>query len=447
MESLPFNRPFSAVDLGANGIIAPLAALRQSWLSEKKTERVVPTSLQRALWIMGRIAGAVLLEACSSVPTPSAVSTTPDASDSIDAAAVDSAADATMLDAKADSALPLVDASAPGDAPSDAEAGCPPDGAIPDDLACTGLYSDWATKTVAVDALPYTPGLVFWSDGAIKSRWIYLPPGSKIDTTDMDDWVFPIGTKIWKSFSLDNQLIETRLVWKQPDATWAFLDYRWSADGSSAQRLRGGQKNVGGTSYEIPAESACPTCHAGRNDIVLGFDFVGLGISAAQGVTLASLATQGKLTAAPPTTSVVIPEDTTGKAAAALGWLHVNCGVSCHSADDNAVAIATHLYTKILSTQLYADAGADGGATAVARLDAYTTEVNVPASLMPGGQSYLRIAPGDATRSLVPLMALARGDDAGFEAMPTLVSHIPDTAGVALVTAWIDALAVPPASP
>ena len=103
-----------------------------------------------------------------------------------------------------------------GVAPGDG--GCPTDGAIPDDLSCTGLYSDWATKTIASDAIPYTPALVFWSDGADKSRWLYLPPGTTIDTTDMDNWVFPVGTKIWKQFVLDGQLVETRLIWKTATA-------------------------------------------------------------------------------------------------------------------------------------------------------------------------------------------------------------------------------------
>ena len=172
------------------------------------------------------------------------------------------------------------------------EAGCPTDGAIPDDLSCTGLYTDWATKTVSPTAVPYTPGLVFWSDGAQKQRWIYLPPGAQIDTTDMDDWVFPVGTKIWKSFALAGVTVETRLIWKQ-DGGWVFLDYRWAADGSSAPRLDTGETNVNGTTYEIPATSICPDCHGGRADDVLGVDLLGLGVGGAQGVTLATLAAQG----------------------------------------------------------------------------------------------------------------------------------------------------------
>ncbi len=326
------------------------------------------------------------------------------------------------------------------DASIDGPSGPCPDAGVPSDLACTGLYADWASKTVAANVSAYTPGLVFWSDGAQKQRWIYLPPGTQIDTTDMDDWVFPVGTKIWKSFTLNGVLIETRLIWKQPDTTWAYADYRWSADGTSATLLTAGEKNVGGTTYEIPATSACAQCHGGRADVVLGFDLLGIGVATAEGVTLASLVDAGRLTAPPPATTIVIPEDATKKAAAALGWLHVNCGVSCHNGEPNAVAFETHLYTKLLAAQLYPNGAADAGTGKVTDLDPYTSEVGVAASLMPGGMQYLRIAPGDAVHSLTVLTSIIRGDDGGIPQMPTLVTHIPDDAGVTELEAWINAL-------
>jgi hypothetical protein len=363
------------------------------------------------------------LEACSSAHPDATPSGASDAS---------SASDVTRGD----------EAPAPADGgASDAAVAapsCPSDGGIPDDLACTGLYADWASKTVASDVMPYTPGVVFWSDGAEKQRWLYLPPApAKIDTTDMDSWVFPVGTKIWKQFALSGQIIETRLIWKTSATVWTYLDYRWSADGTSAKRLDTGEQNVNTTTYEIPRTSECATCHAGRPDVVLGVDLIGLGVSGAQGVTLASLAAQDRFTQAPPSTSVRIPEDATGKAAAALGWLHVNCGTACHNATNGAQANYTGLYLKLLAGQI---GTADGGSPQVAQLDPYATAAGIAAHKVFNGVDYPRIDPGDAADSLVALMAAARGDDAGVEAMPPLVSHIPDTAGLALVTAWIDAL-------
>jgi hypothetical protein len=338
------------------------------------------------------------------------------------------------------------------DAAATSDGGCPDDGGIPDDLACTGLYSDWTTRTIAPDAVAYTPALVFWSDGAIKTRWLYLPPGSAIDTSDMDNWVFPVGTKIWKQFALapspssadassvdassPPQVIETRLIWKQAQG-WVFLDYRWSADGSSATRLDDGETNVNGTTYEIPATSACTQCHGGRPDSVLGIDLLGLGLAGAQGVTLSTLIAQGRLTNTPSRTTISIPEDSTQKAAAALGWLHVNCGSSCHTV--GAQGGATGLYLKLLAGQL---SGIDGGPGKVSALDSYTSTVNRLSNLTPNGHAYERIAPGDAAHSLVPLMALSRDGltDGGFKQMPPIVSHIPDGIGEAPLSAWINAL-------
>ena len=112
----------------------------------------------------------------------------------------------------------------------------------PTDLRCTGLYSDWDSKTVATDLTQYDPGLHLWSDGADKLRWIYLPPGQKIDTSDMDEWTFPVGTKVFKEFRIalgdasTETRIETRLLWKQAPGTWYRTTYRWTSDGVSDAR-------------------------------------------------------------------------------------------------------------------------------------------------------------------------------------------------------------------
>ena len=63
-------------------------------------------------------------------------------------------------------------------------------------------------------------GLELWSDGAAKQRWIAIPPGTKIDTSNIDEWVFPNGTKAWKEFRLDGKRIETRLYEKGASGTW-----------------------------------------------------------------------------------------------------------------------------------------------------------------------------------------------------------------------------------
>ena len=282
-----------------------------------------------------------------------------------------STGDATATDGALDAAI------GPDGSTSDVDAGPPLADAFsgdcgagpfgePLDLSCTGLYSDFATKTVAAENEAFTPGLALWSDGAEKQRWIDLPPGTTIDTSNMDEWTFPVGTKFFKEFALPLgdastvTRIETRMLWKTGPGSWYRTTYRWSDDGTtSATELTGGQLDAGGTGYEVPTQSDCNTCHNGRLDGVLGFEAVALGQPAAAGLTLAQLETR-KLLSAPPTTAPRVPGDATQ--ATAIGWLHMNCGTSCHNAG-NGLAAATGFHMRLdvdtLTTLQTTDRGHD----------------------------------------------------------------------------------------
>jgi hypothetical protein len=356
-------------------------------------------------------------------------------------------------DEKAPLDAPIPEDAAPFDAP--AVPPCPADAGVPTELRCTGLYADWDTKAIASDVHYYDPGFRLWSDGATKRRWIRLPPNMSIDTSNMDEWSFPVGTKVWKEFSLGGQLsaggqltgngkiVETRLLWKQSAGQWTYLLYRWSDDQMSTRLLTTGDtvpQPDGPPAYEVPTTAVCAECHGGRQDVVLGFDLVGLGVPSAGatgGLTLATLPRQW-LTQWPPSMRVAVPEDATGKAALALGFLHMNCGVTCHNASPRSKAVSTGFYAKLLAAQLFPPTGAPK-ATAT---DAYATAVNIPSRFMAG--KYMRILPGNAAQSLVPLFALARAPNAGtLLPMPPILSHRADTdpaSGVPVVQAWINAL-------
>ncbi|MGH7270724.1 MAG: hypothetical protein ACREJ3_09865, partial [Polyangiaceae bacterium] len=265
-------------------------------------------------------------------------------------------------------ALEAVDA--PPDAPpSDADTGADADADAspctldpsgePTDLRCTGLYSDWASKTLAPDVRSYDPGLHLWSDGAVKSRWVVLPPGTKIDTSNMDEWTFPVGTKFWKQFVVNGKFIETRLLHKLGPISWYPTTYAWSADNSTATELTTGELNANDAGYEIPSQAKCIKCHQGRIDYVLGFEAVGLSSPGASGVTMTSLVAQGLLTS-PPTAPITIPG--TPVEAAALGYLHANCGNACHNRG-NGIAGSTGFFMRLN----VADLGR------VQTTDAYTT--------------------------------------------------------------------------
>ncbi len=65
-------------------------------------------------------------------------------------------------------------------------------------------------------------------DGAGKRRWIALPPGTAIDGSDPDGWIFPVGTRLWKEFAFDRR-VETRYLERTSEG-WRFATYLWLAD-------------------------------------------------------------------------------------------------------------------------------------------------------------------------------------------------------------------------
>src|SRR5262245_24668859 len=58
----------------------------------------------------------------------------------------------------------------------------------PATLSQTGLYSDFAQRTLSPGVFRYVPRFELWSDGASKERYLLLSLGMKIDTSDINHW-------------------------------------------------------------------------------------------------------------------------------------------------------------------------------------------------------------------------------------------------------------------
>lgn len=305
----------------------------------------------------------------------------------------------------------------------------PPTG-LPTDVYCTGLYVDRDSSRIASEVMPYTPGVVLWSDGAEKHRYLFVPPGTQIDTTDLDAWKFPVGTKAWKEFRLDGKLVETRLFWKRSDAGWESGTYVWN--GAEATLDTTAPKGtILPSGYEIPTQKDCDKCHHGGADRLLGVEAVALSLPTAQGATLTMLAQKQLLSHPPPNPAAQLPEDSTGKAAAALGYLHANCGMPCHST--RGLGDETKLVMRIRAGELFPQA-AD-----VTALDSYRATVGQAPTTASVAQQFpgaKRITPGSHEQSLLWLVAHRRGN----YQMPPLISHKIDEAGTQQIADWIDAL-------
>jgi hypothetical protein len=269
-----------------------------------------------------------------------------------------------------------------------------------------------------------------WADGAKKRRFIRLPPGTTIDTRDMDEWVFPVGTKLWKEFSLAGRKIETRYLEKRSDGTWLRTTYAWSDDESHATEVTEGAHDVRGTGYDIPSQTECSVCHAGALDGVLGFEAIGLSSPGATGLTMQELIGRGLLSS-PPAKPLVVPGAPLD--VAALGWLHANCGNACHNRTENSAAGWTGLHMRLTID----------GLASVKDTDTFKTAVGIASSFQPSPKtSLLRIAPGDPADSAIPFRDGARaaqGSPVGWQ-MPPIATNVPDVADVDTVKAWIRSL-------
>jgi hypothetical protein len=303
---------------------------------------------------------------------------------------------------------------------------------LPADLAGTGLYADWATRTIAPDARPFTPQYPLWSDGATKRRWIRLPPNTKIDASSPDAWQFPVGTKLWKEFSF-GRAVETRFIERTPKG-WRFATYLWSEDGRSATLAPARGANTSaevadGIRHHVPGSSDCRVCHENGETPVLGFSALQLSSDrdpnavhrerpAANTLDLKALVDEGWLRGWRGTTAPRIAARTPTERAA-LGYLHTNCGV-CHRNEGPLASLDMVLASTLDSN--------DRG---------LSTTVDRPSRVAPDRP---RIASGDPNRSV--LLERMRSRNPTTQ-MPPLGTQLVDEQAVSLVTAWIDELPKP----
>ncbi len=299
---------------------------------------------------------------------------------------------------------------------------------VPDDLRCTGLYGDWDAQTVAPQNREFSPGSPLWSDGAEKRRWIQLPDGTKVDATKMDDWTFPIGTKTWKEFAVNGRKVETRFMWKVRADRWLQAAYVWSEDGTTAVRNEGAELEIDGKPYHVPSTSDCNSCHEGRKDKVLGFEALNLALPGATGFTLGALVDEDRISPKPMKTKVTIPDDGTGASGPALAWMHTNCGVSCHAANDSAIGGRVGLRLRLGWDDV-------NGARPPAEWDAYKTTVGVE-SKSADYEGKPRITAGDPAGSLLVDLVETRGPGQ----MPKIGTMVVDKTGAEAIRTWITSM-------
>lgn len=308
-------------------------------------------------------------------------------------------------------------------------------------LSQTTAFTNLATLAPAPGVMPYDVIQPLWSDDSDKRRWIALPndgnpntAAERIAWSEEGNWTFPVGTVLIKHFEVPGRRLETRFFVNGDDGTWFGFTYRWRPDGSDAELLPGEPVvetfTANGTTrtWHFPGRNECSVCHTDAAGKVLGvktrhlnsdFFYAATGRTANQLVTLNRLGffspaiNEAQLPAM--LTSKKQDDTTVSLERRARSYLDVNCA-HCHQpAAPTQAAFDARLLTPPWFQNL----------------------INVTPGNSLGVSGARLVAPGSVDLSIVHRRA---GSLAPGVAMPPVAKNLVDTAGMQLLTAWINSL-------
>jgi hypothetical protein len=312
------------------------------------------------------------------------------------------------------------------------------DGVLPKDLRCTGLYGDFDERKIACGLVEYKPAHELWSDGAAKRRWVSVPEGKTVDTSDPNEFVYPDGTRFFKEFRIEGangemRMAETRLLERRAGA-WLYTSYVWSEDEKQALQMdnAAGVKDLYGSGHTVPNRDQCKDCHVGRKEYVLGWDALLLG-PGATGVTRDNIVELG-LASSADGLALAIPGNDIEKEA--LGYLHANCGISCHNENPDAPGRESNLFLRLEAGELANVQATDAFRSGMNKVPAENAKLEGLNKDVPL-EEWLDIKPTDPTRSLLVERQKLRGVEGQ---MPRIATNEVDEQGVELVTKWIESM-------
>lgn len=124
--------------------------------------------------------------------------------------------------------------------------GPPPGTPLPSTLSATGFFSNVPALTPDARLLAYDLNAPFWSDRALKKRFVAVPTGSTIGFQPTGEWAFPAGSVFVKHFDLPvsdvaatTRRLETRFLVKKPDGSVYGATYKWRENQQDADLLDG----------------------------------------------------------------------------------------------------------------------------------------------------------------------------------------------------------------
>lgn len=164
----------------------------------------------------------------------------------------------------------------------------------PDSLSATGVFSSLSPLTPESFMIPYELNEPFWSDAAIKSRWMIIPndgshntSAEQIEYSENGEWIFPEGAVLVKHFELPidetnpsiTKKLETRFLIYGNDGNYYGMTYRWNDAQTEAYLLpdkhtdtltintASGNRSL---TWYYPSRGECLNCHNSTTEGYLG---------------------------------------------------------------------------------------------------------------------------------------------------------------------------------
>lgn len=324
---------------------------------------------------------------------------------------------------------------------------------FPRRLSQTGIFASLDTLTPAEGVLTYDVNVPLWSDGAMKTRRIVLPPNGRIGFHPRETWRLPVGTVLVKSFFLPQSMAAAQLAAEHPRRAagelhrrdrwrrletrllihssrgWEGYTYRWNEAQTEAvllddalreeidTALPNGEPNT--QTWYYPSRSDCMACHTPAADFVLGVETRQLNRPSPTGTgnQIDYFAERGAFSGAIPAAHTLesypdwFAAERVSKEELARAYLDANCAF-CHQPG----AIVSHPNL---------------------RYDTPLSEANLigrnPGQGGLGPPDSKLVTPGDPRRSEL----LHRLDHRGARQMPPLASEEVDPLAVKRITDWI----------
>lgn len=149
----------------------------------------------------------------------------------------------------------------------------------PATLAAYRFFTDTGARAANAGVTPYDLNTPLWSDGALKYRYVYIPPSAHASYRDDGVFDFPVGTVLIKTFAFaadmrqpreNVRFLETRLLIRRADG-WVALPYVWNEAQTEARLSPIGAtvpitftNDEGQTQqldWAVPNRNQCKGCH------------------------------------------------------------------------------------------------------------------------------------------------------------------------------------------